>query len=73
MFTVRKLHELGRKARVPLFLCFTDLWKAYDSVEHTLLWQVLAHFGVSPQMLEVIRQLDDRMRACERNDDGRCS
>ena len=25
MFAVRRLHELGRKARVPLFLCFIDL------------------------------------------------
>ena len=48
MFTVRRLQELGRKARVPLFLCFTDLQKAYDAVVHTLLWQVLARFGVPP-------------------------
>ena len=32
MFAVRRLHELGRKARVPLFLCFIDLQKAYGSV-----------------------------------------
>ena len=42
MFAVRRLQELGRKARVPLFLCFIDLQKAYDSVDRTLLWQVLA-------------------------------
>ena len=28
MFAVQRLHELGRKARVPLFLCFIDLQKA---------------------------------------------
>ena len=28
MFAVRRLQELGRKARVPLFLCFIDLQKA---------------------------------------------
>ena len=48
MFAVRRLQELGRKARVPLFLCFIDLQKAYDSVDRTLLWQVLARFGVPP-------------------------
>ena len=37
MFTVRRLQELGRRARVPLFLCFVDLQKAYDSVDLTLL------------------------------------
>ena len=39
------------KARVPLSLCFIDLQKAYDSVDRTLLWQVLARFGVLPQMI----------------------
>ena len=74
MFTVRRLQEeLGRKARVPLFLCFIDQQNAYDSVDRTLLWQVLAHFGTPPQMIEVIRQFHDGMRACVRSDNGRCS
>ena len=73
MFAVRRLEELGRKARAPLFLCFIDLQKAYDSVDRTLLWQVLARFGTPPQMIEVIRQFHDGMRACVRSDDGRCS
>ena len=72
MFAVRRLQELGRKARVPLFLCFIDLQKAYDSGDRTLLWQVLAVYGVPPQMTEVIRQFHDGMRASVRNDDGRC-
>ena len=55
MFAVLTLQELGRKARVPLFLCFIDLQKVYDSVDRTLLWQVLARFGTPPQMIEVIR------------------
>ena len=73
MFAVRRLQELGRKARVPLFLRFIDLQKAYDSVERTLLWQVLVRFGTPPQMMEVIRQFHDVMRTCVRSDNGRCS
>ena len=38
MFTVRMLQDLGRKARVSLFLYFVDLQKAYGSVDRTLLW-----------------------------------
>ena len=73
LFAVRRLQELGRKARVPLFLCFIDLQKTYDSVDRTLLWQVLDRFGRPPRMIEVIRQFHDGMRECVRSDDGRCS
>ena len=55
MFVVRRLQELGSKARIYLFLCFIDLQKAYDSVDRTLLWQVLARVGTPLQMIEVIR------------------
>ena len=72
MFAVRRLQVLGRKAGVPLFLCFIDLQKVYDSVDRTILWQVLARFGTPPQIIEVIRQFHDGMRACVRSDDGRC-
>ena len=39
MFAVRRLQALGRKSCVPLCLCFIDHQKAYDSVDHSLLWQ----------------------------------
>ena len=73
MFAVRRLQELGRKARVPPFLCFIDVQKAYNSVDRTLRCQVLARFGTPPQMIEVIHQFCDEMKACVRSDDGRCS
>ena len=56
-----------------LFMCFIDLQKAYDTVDRTLLWQVLNRIGVPPQMIAVIRQFHDGMRACVRPDDGVCS
>ena len=73
MFVVRRLQEVGWKAGVTLFMYFIDLQKAYDTVDRTLLWQVLTRIGVPPQMIAVIRQFHDEMRACVRPDDGVCS
>ena len=73
MFVVRRMHEDERKAGVTLFMCFIYLTKAYDTVDRTLLWQVLTRIGVPPEMIAVIRQFDDGMRACVRPDDGVCS
>ena len=73
MFVLRRLQEVARKARVSLYMCFVDIQKAYDTVDRTLLWQVLTCIGVPPQMITVIRQFHDGMRACVRPDDGICS
>ena len=69
MFVIRRLQELARKKRIQLYVCFIDLTKAYDSVERTLLWTVLARFGVPQIMISVIRQFHDGMRACVQLDD----
>ena len=66
MFVIRRLQELVRKKRIPLYACFIDLTKAYDSVDRTLLWKVLTRFGVPLQMISVIRQFHDSMRAAQR-------
>lgn len=46
---------------VPLRMCFTDLQKAHLLVDRTLLWEVLARFGVAPRMNKVIRIFHDGM------------
>ena len=64
---------MGWKVGVSIFMCFIDLQKVYDIVDRTFLWQVLARIGVPPQMIAVIQQVHDGMRACVRPDDGVCS
>ena len=73
VFVIRRLQELVWKKRIPLYVCFIDLTKAYDSVDRTLLWTVLARFGVPQIMILVIRQFHDGMRACVRLDGRVCS
>ena len=59
MFVVRRLQAVGRKAGVSLHMRFTDLQKAYDTVDRTLLWQILTRIGVPPQMMFVVRRLQE--------------
>ena len=73
MFVICRLQELARKKRVSLYICFIDLAKAYDSVDRTLFWTVLARFGVPQKMISVIRQFHDGMQACVQLDDRVCS
>ena len=63
IFVIRRLHQLARKKSTPLYTCFLDLAKAYHLVGRSLLWIVLARFGVPPTMLAVYRLFHDEMRA----------
>ena len=73
MFVERRQQELAQKKDANSYLRFIDLTKAHDSVDRTLLWDVLAPFGVPPRMLAVIHHFHDGMRACMRLDDGEFS
>ena len=73
VFVIHRLQELARKKRIPLYVCFIDLTNAYNSVDQTLLWTVLARFGGAQNIISVIRQFHDGMRACVRLDDRVCS
>ena len=69
---VRTLQELDeRTARVPVFLSFVDMQKAYDFVDSTVLWQVFACLEMSLHMManEAIYMI---MEACMRFDGGTC-
>ena len=69
LFVICRLQELARKKLIPLYVWFIDLTKAYDSVDRTLLVAVLTRFGVPHNMISVIRQFHDGMRACVQLDD----
>ena len=73
LFVVRRLQELARRRIIPLYMCFVDLQKAYDSADRELLWKVLARAGVPEEMIAVIRQFHDGMQAQVRMDDGELS
>ena len=73
IYVVRGVQELDREKDLPLSMCFIDLQKAYDSLDRSLLWKVLARYGVPAKLISIIRQFHDGMRACVRLDSGETS
>jgi hypothetical protein len=57
MFILRHLVDLHRKKRRPLFTCFVDFRKAFDSVPRQILWQRLHDIGVKGRMLFAVQAL----------------
>ena len=69
MFVICRLQELAWKNQISLYACFIHLTIAYESVDRPLLWSIFAHFGVLQNIISVIRQFHDGMRACVQLDD----
>ncbi|KAK6763720.1 hypothetical protein RB195_024157 [Necator americanus] len=55
--TVSKLIEVSREYKMPLCLTFTDLKKAFDSVETEAVVEALDNQGVPTQYIKVLREL----------------
>ena len=71
MFFTSRERSGPRQPPAELGPCIIE-WE-WITVDRTLLWDVLARFGVPPRMLAVIRRFHDGMQACVRLGDGECS
>ena len=59
--------EKSREFRQPLYLCFVDLRKAYDSVNRSALWCVLQKsFGLPSKLVSIIQALHEGTSAAVR-------
>ena len=57
LWVVRQVVERATEYRTPLYLCFVDLTKAYDSVNRQAMTAVLKEYGVPQQLVEIIGDL----------------
>ena len=70
LFVLRGVLERAWEANVPLYICFIDLAKAYDSVDRETAWQVLEYKGVSPKLVQMLRGLHSDTSCVVRAFDG---
>jgi hypothetical protein len=63
MFISRLLASSAREKMINIYKVFVDLTKAYDKVNRSILWVVLANIGVPEKMIRLIRGTLDGSRA----------
>ncbi len=67
IFSLRILMEKAREFHQPLYVCFIDLRKAYDSVNRDALWSVLQQcYNLPEKLLSIIRAVHDHSTAAIR-------
>ena len=65
---LRQLIEKSREFNNPLFICFVDFRKAFDTVQWQKLWKILAEMGVPDHLTYLIRRLYEDGTAAMRVD-----
>ena len=68
--TLRVIVEQTMEWQTPLFVCFIDFDKAFDSVDRQAIWDILRHYGVPDKIISVIRRLYEGF-ACQVIHSGR--
>lgn len=63
IFSLRQIQEKCREQNMPLYMCFVDLTKAFDTVSRTGLFTVLDRIGCPPQLLSLIISFHENMKA----------
>lgn len=70
IFVLRTLIEQQRMAGTPLYVCFVDFQKAYDTVPRDQLWGKLERMGIKGFILDAIRALYADVPVCVRTRQG---
>ncbi len=63
IYVLRRVQEMCIELNIPLYICFVDLTKAYDSIDRKTLWKILKKCGVDEKMIKIIRAFHDNMKA----------
>eukprot|EP00798_Chlamydomonas_sp_ICE-L_P006783 gene6783-biopygen2694 len=57
LFTMRRICELSKARRAPLFAAFVDYRKAFDSVNREAMWTLMAARGVDPHLVSLVKEM----------------
>jgi len=57
LYILRTLIEQSTHKRKKLYCCFVDFCKAFDTVPHDLLWQVLAKMGIVGRFMQCLQNM----------------
>ena len=70
IFNLRMIIQKCREFNQPLFTCFVDYTKAFDSVEHQQLWTVMREMGFPKRIVSLIEALYSEQQSAVRTDSG---
>ena len=67
--TLRVIVEQTIEWQTSLCMNFIDFEKAFDRIDHQVLWKILKHYGIPQKIISIIQQLNDGF-SCQLVHDG---
>ncbi|KAL9982087.1 hypothetical protein ACROYT_G010881 [Oculina patagonica] len=64
IFILRNILEQSAEWQAPLYIGFIDFKKAFDSVRRDRLWNILKHYGIPENFVNIIRDLYEGSTCC---------
>ncbi|CAH2085229.1 unnamed protein product [Euphydryas editha] len=59
---VKQVIEKSKEFNMPLYCCFVDYSKAFDSLEHGKIWQALKNQGIEHKYIRIIRNSSAKIK-----------
>ena len=63
IFTLKMAMEKSREFDRPMFMCFIDIQKVYDSVNRDLLWKICRQYGLTEKTVCMVKLVHQNSRA----------
>src|SRR5690242_4933471 len=57
IFTLRNILEQAYEWRQPIVTNFIAFEKAFDSIDHASLWQIMATYGIPKKIINIIKEM----------------
>ena len=64
IFILNAMIENSLNNRKSLYVCYVDFKKAFDNINHRLLWKKLVNMKISQQMLEMLQSIYSNAKSC---------
>ena len=55
--TLRIIIKQTIEWQTPLYINFVDFQRAFDSIDHEMLWNILRHYGLLKKIIKIIKLL----------------
>ena len=57
IFTLQRIVERCVELKVPLHIHFVDYQKAFDSINHNFMWEILRCYGLPDRLIQIVKNL----------------